>query len=393
MSTITQKLSAYTPHILHIATVLLIILVINFAIRQFLKVVLRKTSATKNPFDEMFVRAANAPLRVMVWIFGLEYLLRLDFVSRHIHASRNIVSIFTKVSIILLVAWFVSRLLKAAQAHFIDALKVEEKDTKKKWRNLRLFSDSANIRTVTKLLQVIIYIVSGLLLLGAFNIPLSGLLTFGGISGAIIAFSAKDMMANFFGSVLIYFDRPFSIGDWISSPDKNIEGTVEHIGWRLTRIRGFDKRPIYVPNSLFSNIIIVNPSRMSNRRIKHQIGVRYDDANVIPGILTDIKEMLKHHVEIDQKQTTLVNLVAFADFAIEVLVYTFTKTTNWVKFQNIQDDVLLKIYAIIEKNGAECAFPTTTLHVPNEVKINVSVDAKELVKASPAKPKTKLKKV
>ena len=91
---------------------------------------------------------------------------------------------------------------------------------------------------------------------------------------------------------MIYLDRPFDVGDWVRSPDKNIEGTVEDIGWRLTRIRTFDKRPLYVPNGTFSTISVENPSRMSNRRIKTNIGLRYDDANKVATIIADIESML-----------------------------------------------------------------------------------------------------
>ena len=79
--------------------------------------------------------------------------------------------------------------------------------------------------------------------------------------------------------MFVYLDRPFAVGDWVRSPDREIEGTVENIGWRVTRIRTFDKRPLYIPNSIFSQIAVENPSRMSNRRIKETIGIRYDDAS------------------------------------------------------------------------------------------------------------------
>ncbi len=92
---------------------------------------------------------------------------------------------------------------------------------------------------------------------------------------------------------MIYFDRPFKVGDWIRSPDRQIEGTVERIGWRMTSIRTFDKRPLYVPNSVFSNIVVENPSRMLNRRIFETIGLRYDDADKVPVIIDEVREMLK----------------------------------------------------------------------------------------------------
>ena len=91
-----------------------------------------------------------------------------------------------------------------------------------------------------------------------FGMSLSGLLTFGGIGGLAVGMAGKDILSNFFSGIMLYFDRPFSIGDWIRSPDRNIEGTVAEIGWRITKITTFDNRPLYVPNSLFSSISVEN---------------------------------------------------------------------------------------------------------------------------------------
>ena len=164
---------------------------------------------------------------------------------------------------------------------------------------------------------------------------------------------------------MVYMDRPFSIGDWISSPDKDIEGTVEQIGWRSTRIRTFDKRPLYVPNAIFSTVAIQNPSRMTNRRIKTSVGVRFQDAPKIAAIVADIDEMLHNHPDIDTRQTCFVRLNEFGENSLNILVYTFTKTTEWVKFQAVQEDVFLKIIDIIyNKHNASMAFPTRTLELP-----------------------------
>ena len=107
-----------------------------------------------------------------------------------------------------------------------------------------------------------------------------------------MGFAAKDLLANFFGGMMIYMDRPFSVGEWIRSPDKEIEGTVEDIGWRLTRIRTFDKRPLYIPNSVFANISVENPSRMTSRRIYETVGIRYDDIDKMDLIVAQVKGML-----------------------------------------------------------------------------------------------------
>ncbi|MDF4886644.1 mechanosensitive ion channel family protein, partial [Vibrio parahaemolyticus] len=195
----------------------------------------------------------------------------------------------------------------------------------------------------------------------AFGLSLSGLLTFGGVGGLIVGLAAKDLLSNFFGGLMIYFDRPFKVGDWIRSPDRQIEGTVERIGWRMTIIRTCDKRPLYVPNSVFSSIVVENPSRMLNRRIYEKIGLRYDDAEKMPQIITAVKEMLKNHKDIDARQTLIVNFDTFGPSSLHFFIYTFTKTVNWVRYHEVKQDILLKVINIIKEHDADIAFPTQTL--------------------------------
>ncbi|MCL4120248.1 UNVERIFIED_CONTAM: hypothetical protein GTU68_011668 [Idotea baltica] len=195
------------------------------------------------------------------------------------------------------------------------------------------------------------------------GLSLSGLLTFGGVGGLVVGLAAKDLLSNFFGGMMIYFDRPFKVGDWIRSPDRSLEGTVEHIGWRMTVIRTFDKRPLYVPNSVFSSIVVENPSRMLNRRIKEDIGIRYNDLKNIELIVTDIKTMLIEHNDIDSNQTLIVNFNGFGPSSLDLLVYTFTKTVNWIEYHKVKQDVLIKIGDIIARHDAEIAFPTQSLKI------------------------------
>ena len=200
----------------------------------------------------------------------------------------------------------------------------------------------------------------------SYGYSISGILAFGGIGGIAVGFAAKDLLANFFGGLMIYLDRPFKVGDWIRSPDKKIEGVVEDIGWRQTIIRTFDKRPLYVPNSTFASISVENPSRMSNRRIYEYIGVRYDDTQQVDAIVAEVKAMLQQHPEIDTQQTLIVNLDRFGPSSLDFFIYTFTKTTDWIRFHEIKQDILMRIVAIIEARGAEFAFPTTTVHLHKE---------------------------
>jgi MscS family membrane protein len=223
--------------------------------------------------------------------------------------------------------------------------------------------DRTTVDAIGKLLRLSVLITAVLVGMQAMGFSISGILTFGGVGGIAIGFAAKDLLSNFFGGMMIFLDRPFAVGDWIRSPDRNIEGTVEKIGWRLTVIRTFDKRPLYVPNSTFASIAVENPSRMSHRRIYETIGIRYGDASRMEAIVKAVKMMLQEHAEIDTSQTLIVNFNAFAASSLDFFIYTFTKTTNWVHYHEVKQDVLLQVISIIEQHGAEIAFPTSTIHL------------------------------
>ena len=102
---------------------------------------------------------------------------------------------------------------------------------------------------------------------------------------------------------------------------------------------------------------------MTNRRIYETVGIRYDDATRMADVVADVRSMLEQHPEIDTDQTLIVNFNKFAPSSLDFFVYTFTKTTKWVRFHEIKQDVMLKIIEIIESHGAECAFPTSTIHI------------------------------
>ncbi|HLV76839.1 MAG TPA: mechanosensitive ion channel family protein, partial [Marinobacter sp.] len=132
----------------------------------------------------------------------------------------------------------------------------------------------------------------------------------------------------------------------------------------------FDQRPLYVPNAAFTTIAVENPSRMTNRRISETLGIRLVDAKVVQAIVNDIRDMLKNHDEIDPNRTMIVNLLGYGTSSLDIMLYTFTKTTQWVRFHEVKEDVFLKINEIIESHGAQVALPTRTLHMPNGLQVS-----------------------
>ncbi len=315
---------------------------------------------TKNFWDDAMLKALHKPLLFYIWLAILSFIIPI--LLREMGFELAITGYFGRIRILIFVLalfWFAFRFVRYAEQ--ISTQQVE--------MGIKV-RDRMTIHAVAQICRVIVIIIAILAVMQALGIPITGLVAFGGVGALAVGFAAKDTLANFLGGMMIFWDRPFSVGEWISSPDKLIEGTVEQIGWRLTRIRGFDRRPIYVPNSLFSTIVMVNPSRMTNRRIKTTIGVRYQDAPKVGVILNDIEKMLRNHPEIDTHQTLMVKLFQFGPSSLNFFIYTYTKTTKWVKFQSIQQDVFLKAIEIITQHGAECAFPNSTVHIPEGLVIH-----------------------
>ena len=346
-----EQLKDYFPYlyetdtwILQVFSIVFAALLIDFIQKKVLKRLQKQLEKTPNLWDDAFIHAVTKPISLLILAFSLSVVMDIANIN-------NSYKVF-EVGTIIVTAWTLIRLISFVEINIIKRQAEEGKEI-----------DRTTADAISQLLRVSVVITSLLVGLQSLGFNISAILAFGGIGGVAVGFAAKDLLANFFGGLMIYLDRPFSVGDWIRSPDRNIEGTVEKIGWRLTLIRTFDKRPLYIPNSMFANISVENPSRMTHRRINETIGVRYDDSKQLPAIINDVKEMLTNHPEIDNTQTLMVNFNQFATSSLDFFIYTFTKTTNWVKFHEVKQDVLFKITDIVEKHGAEIAFPTSTVHL------------------------------
>lgn len=343
--------------VVQVFIVVFLSLLVNYFVRRFLNRLKVSLEKTKNPWDDSLIDALQKPISVLIWIMGIAF--AAEIIQKQTEAVIfDAVQPIRDIGVIIAITWFLIRFAKRVEHNLIHYARDAGKSI-----------DESTVDAIAKLIRISIIITATLVGLQTMGYSISGVLAFGGIGGIAIGFAAKDLLANFFGGLMIYLDRPFKVGDWIRSPDRNIEGTVETIGWRLTCIRTFDKRPLYVPNSTFASIAVENPSRMSHRRIYETIGVRYDDAAKMQSILEKVKNMLIAHDEIDQTQTMIVNLNQFAPSSLDFFVYTFTRTTNWIKYHEVKQDVLLRILSIIEQEGAEVAFPTSTMHIPEPVRV------------------------
>jgi MscS family membrane protein len=332
--------------LIHVGVVLLAIIVFNFILRHVLARMEKVALQTNMIWDDALILAARRPASWLAWVVGLSFVAHIVKLETDIKLL-DAVPIIRTIGVIVCFAWFLLRFINNMQRAFLKR-QTERGET----------PDRTTVDAVGQILRIIVVVIAFLVGLQSLDFSISGVLAFGGIGGIAIGFAAKDLLANFFGGLMIHLDGPFAVGDWIRSSEKQIEGTVEAIGWKITCIRTFDKRPLYVPNSVFANITVENASRMTNRRINETIGVRYEDIKEVAGIVEDIRAMLLAHPEIDQSQATTVNFVRFNDFSLDILVDTFTRTTAKARFYEIKQEVLLKLAAIIAKHGADIAYPT-----------------------------------
>lgn len=342
--------------LLPVVLILGVTVILHFLVSRFYKRIFPKVEATHLSWDSALLKALIRPLKVILWILGLSFSVQMLAFHFEKDSLVEIFKPFRNISFVVVILWFTLRFIKNMEIDYSR----EERSKKRRY-------DKTTVRAVCQISRIAAFVVATLVYLQTQNINISAVLAFGGAGGLIVGLAAKDLLANFFGGLMIYLDRPFSVGDWIKSPDREIEGYVETIGWRLTRIRTFERRPLYVPNGVFSNISVQNPSRMSNRRIKTRVGVRYDDAKKVSTIVQEVEEMIRNHPEIDTGKFLMVRFDEFGPSSLNFLIYCFTKTTKWADYMLAQQDVYLKTIEIIEKHGAECAFPTTTLHIPEGV--------------------------
>jgi MscS family membrane protein len=346
-----------------LAAIALVTVLANQAAQMLLRKAAQATAKTTTVWDDALVTSASRPVLAAMWVVGAGFMARV--LQRQIDEPfLTEVLALRDVALVLCVAWFAVQFAGKVGRN-IENQRRERGDE----------VDHTTLDALVKLARLVTVLVAALIVAQTLGFQITGLLALGGVGGIAVGFAAKDLLANFFGGLTIYLDRPFSVGEWIRSPDKSLEGTVEYISWRHTRIRAFNKNPIYVPNAVFTSIVVENPSRMSHRRLKETIGLRYEDFAVVAPIVADIKAMLQAHEDIDSTQTLIVNFNQFGASSLDILIYTFTKTTVWVTFHAVKQDVLLKIGKIIEAHGAEIAFPTQTLHVARGAGPDTAVDA------------------
>ncbi|MBC60946.1 MAG: hypothetical protein CMP11_00670 [Zetaproteobacteria bacterium] len=220
--------------------------------------------------------------------------------------------------------------------------------------------DDQLVPLIGRALKITTVILGVIFVLQNLNIDVTSLLAGVTIGGLAFSFAAKDTISNLFGSLTIFIDKPFTVGNWVKLPET--EGIVESIGFRSTRIRTFYNSLVTVPNNRFTEVSVDNIGLRRYRRTRTSIGVVYNTSpDKIEAFCNGIRVILKAHPK-TRKDYYEVHFTGFGDFSLNILVYFFLETSSWSDELRSRHEVYLDILRLAQKLSVEMAFPTQTLH-------------------------------
>ncbi|MEW6561760.1 MAG: mechanosensitive ion channel domain-containing protein [Pseudomonadota bacterium] len=346
----SHTLTELTPHHWSLITILAATLLAHFFARVFLKRIEKIAANTDTVWDDVFVASAKKPLPVFIWLSGLFTAVYAHYTSKD-QALPALVAHTGSITLTLCVAWFFFSFIRHSANGVIARQKSSGYEV-----------DMTTVAGLSKIGRVTVVVLAGLTIIQSLGFSISGVLAFGGIGGIAIGFAAKDFLANWLGGLILHIDRPFKLGESIRSPDKQIEGQVEYIGWRQTALRSRNMDMIYVPNSLFNSIVLVNLTRRSHRRIEENIELRFTDLPKVAAICEEAQTMLRTCNDIDNSKEIIVALNGYSATGVNLTLQAFTLGTSASEFAAVKHAVLLELAEIIRRHGAD--FAGTSINPP-----------------------------
>ncbi len=297
-----------------------------------------------------------SPMRFILWVLGVTYVFMILNYHFEFVDDLSVIIRIREIGVFFGVTWIVLRWKKVMQVQLISHVD-------------RSKHDPATLEVIFRLVTMTIVVIAALVILQISGINVMPLLAFGGIGAAAIGFAAKDVLANFFGGMMLFINRPFLEGDVILLFKDNIEGSVERIGWYTTTIRDKNTCPVYLPNAILISALVINRSRRSHRAIEETLSIRYTDADRISELSQELRNMLMAHPDIDQSRPILIGTDSLGDYALRVSLKMYTSAISDPDYTRVQEEVLLKVNALLQRAGVEMPIPTQSITVvsPNNL--------------------------
>lgn len=344
--------------VIYVFFIVLAVLIVNRALQWALSIYVRRRDAAVHVWAHAFLDALGPPLRAIVWVIGLTVAASIfmrggeaTMLSKLFPPARNVVAI-------LAVAWFFLRVTRQAE-HNLHARAHKRGEV----------LDPTAADAIGKLVRAAIFITAALVIMQTLGFSIGGLLAFGGAAGIAVGFAAQTLVANLLGGLTVFASRIFKIGDDIILPGTNLAGTVRHIGWRATRVIGWDGKPFYVPNSYFNSSNLVNHSRLEHRSFTENLLLRYRDFDKVEAIVRKGNEVLAKR---DDLNYFVFRFDSFGDAALKLQIYAWPQNTPeptflpYAEFARIKEDVLLTIASIALDEGCELIQPFSHVYLRDE---------------------------
>ena len=336
--------------VLSLTVFLAIFLARRVLVKWVMDLLARLAKRTKTDVDDQIIEAIRPPLGAALQVLNVYAALLILGLPRHPRDWQGFVDVIAKVAAIVIVAWAALRAVGILTG-FLDKLTAKTKSP----------LDDRLVPFIDRTLRVVLVIIAALMILQEAGMKITSILAGLGLGGLAIALAAKDMLSNVFGTITIVGDYPFDVGDWIKTND--VEGTVEDIGFRSTKVRTFANSLVSVPNANLANSAIENYSRMFKRRISFRIGVTYETTpDQMREATARLRDILRSREDIRQDFW----LVYFSDFgasSLEIMVYCFTVTTVWGEWLAVREKLNLQIIDALKEIGVEFAFPSHAVYM------------------------------
>ncbi|MBS4538873.1 mechanosensitive ion channel family protein [Clostridium sp. D2Q-11] len=309
---------------------------------------------SKTGLDDDMLIAFKKPVRVLVILLGLYIaLIYLPFSK----GTEDNITLLFRVSIIVLITWGLYNLAGTYEVLY------DKLGTKLNFRSQKILKPF-----ISKVIRIIIIAISIAIIAEEFGYSISAFVAGLGIGGIAIAMAAKDTLANVFGGIAILMDKPFDIGDWIVA--SGVEGVVENINFRSTKVRTFEKAIVSIPNSKMSEEAITNFSRRGIRRVRFYLGIVYStSSDKIQMVVKKINDMLVEHPDVDN-EIILSNFEVFNTSSLDILIQYYAKTSDYQEYLSVKENVNFKIMDILEEENVEVAFPSTSIYFEDNLNTN-----------------------
>jgi len=332
------------------------ILLLTLLLRGFLTRIIffnleKLASKTRMVYDDRVLAALKQPVSYFLLIFGFYLaLMALPMDPEWV----GIFALLFRGVTMFLVFWGILRMIDIVSD-------LVQEQSQKRGSALGGF-----VPLIRKTVRVFVIMIGAVMVLDNLGYSVSGVLAGLGIGGAALAFASKDTIANLYGSVALALDRPFKVGDWIQVGDV-VDGDVESIGLRSTKVRTWPKTQLSIPNAVLANEMINNWSRMPKRRVKQIVGVTYETtADQMEELVEAIKEILRKDPDVNQ-EFILVHFTDFGSSSLDILVYYFTNSIKWLEHLAVRQRVNCAIMRAIADRGLSIAFPTRTVYFEGDV--------------------------